>query len=357
VTETIRRAKAAGFREWKPGETLAAGGRYYVNNRGRSMALFVVGRTSVDEGVRISASHIDSPRLDLKARPVYEAEGFALFQTSPHGGILNYQWGNTPLALVGRVFRKDGTAVDVSVGLEPGDPVFMVAGLSPHVDIDLRERRNRDVLASEELDPIVGSMPKSATEGVRAQLADHLRQTYGFGLEDLVSAELSLVPAMAPRDVGFDRAMMAMSGQDDRFAAFASLDALFDVRNPERTAIVYLADNEESGNNNNTGAGSDFLVDLMAQMAAAQRRGGTPDMARGRAATRVLSTDVNDAVNPQWPGAWEGGNAPRSGQGINIKVYGPCWTMPVCAGKPRPTRSAAPAGALWAANSPAGTWT
>lgn len=322
VTETIKRARAQGFREWAPGQALAAGGRYYHVNRARSIVLFVVGRVPIEQGARVSASHIDSPRLELKARPLYEAEGFGLFQTSPHGGILNYQWGSTPLALVGRVFRKDGTAVDISLGLDPGEPVFMVAGLSPHLDIDLRERKNRDVLSAEELDPIVGSVPKSASEGVAAQVIDHLRQAYGIGSDDLVSAELMLVPAMAPRDVGFDRALMAMSGQDDRFSAFASIDALFAVRAPERTAIVYLADNEESGNNNNTGASSDYLVDLMAQMAAAQSGGRAPDMARGRAETRVLSTDVNDGVNPQWPGAWEGGNAPRLNQGVNIKVYG-----------------------------------
>lgn len=324
VLEAQRRARAAGFRPWTPGTALPAGSRWYVNNRDKSLALFVVGARPAAEGVRVAAAHIDSPHLDVKARPLYESEGFALFQTNFHGGILNYQWGNTPLALVGRIARKDGSVVDLSVGLEPDEPVFMIAGLSPHVDADLRERRNRDVLLAEELDPIVGSVPKSVDEGVRAQITDYLRSTYGVGLDDFVSADLSLVPASPPRDVGFDRAMMAMYGQDDRLGGYAAVKALLELRNPARTSFVLLADNEEVGNRNNTGAMSDFLEDLIADVIY-QQQGETyrePLLKRALRASKVLSIDMNDGVNPTWPSAWEGGNAPRSGQGVNLKVYG-----------------------------------
>ncbi|MGZ8363270.1 MAG: hypothetical protein ACXW3D_05310 [Caulobacteraceae bacterium] len=324
VRETVELARRAGFKPWKPGEPLTPGSRWYHVNRDRALALIVVGERPMTEGMRIAAAHIDSPRLELKARPLYEADGFALFQTTFHGGILNYQWGNTPLALVGRISKKDGTSQDISVGLKPGDPVFMIAGLSPHVDADLRERKNREVLAAEELDPIVGSMPRDATDGVKAQVTDYLRQTYGMGLDDFTSAELSLVPANAPRDVGFDRAMMTMYGQDDRFGAYAMIRAALDLKRPARTSIVFLADNEEAGNINNTGAGSDYLTDLIGELVFVQIGADyrEPHLKRALAASKVLSVDVNDAVNPQWPSAWEGGNAPRVGQGVNIKAYG-----------------------------------
>lgn len=324
VRESERRARAAGFRAWTPGAALAPGSRWYVNNRDKSLALFVVGERPAAEGVRVAAAHIDSPHLDVKARPLYESEGFALFQTSFHGGILNYQWGNTPLALVGRIARKDGSHVDLSVGLEPDQPVFMIAGLSPHVDADLRERKNREVLKAEELDPIVGSLPKSADEGVRAQITDYLRSTYGVGLDDFVSADLSLVPASPPRDVGFDRALMAMYGQDDRLGGYAAVKALLDVKRPARTTFVLLADNEEVGNRNNTGAMSDFLEDLIADVIYQQQGQAyrEPELKRALRASRVLSIDMNDGINPTWPSAWESQNAPRSGHGVNLKVYG-----------------------------------
>jgi len=324
VRESLDRARKAGFREWTPDAKLSPSSRWYKNNRDRSLTLFVIGTQPMAEGFRIAASHIDSPRLDLKARPLYEKQGFALFQTNTHGNLLNYQWANIPLALVGRISRKDGTSIDLSVGLKPEDPVFMIAGLSPHVDIDLRNRTNRDVIAAEELDPIVGSMPKSATEGVFAQVADYLRQTYAVSIDDLVSAELALVPATAPRDIGFDRAMMTMYGQDDRFGAYASLRALLEIERPKITSVLLLADNEETGNNNNTGAASDSLANLLGELLYAElgAQYRPPHLSRAFERTRVLSTDVNDAVNPTWPSAWEEGNAPQVGQGVNIKVYG-----------------------------------
>lgn len=324
VRESLDRARKAGFREWTPDSKPTPGSRWYKNNRDRALILFVIGTESMANGFRIAASHIDSPRLDLKARPLYEKQGFALFQTNTHGNLLNYQWGNIPLALIGRISRKDGTSIDLSVGLKPEDPVFMIAGLSPHVDIDLRNRTNRDVLAAEELDPIVGSMPKSASEGVFAQVADYLRETYAVSIDDLVSAELSLVPATAPRDIGFDRAMMTMYGQDDRLGAYASLRAMVALERPRTTSVLFLADNEETGNNNNTGAASDTLVNLLGELLYAELgdRYRPPHLSRAFERTKVLSTDVNDAVNPTWPGAWEEGNAPHVGEGVNIKVYG-----------------------------------
>jgi len=324
VRESLDLARKAGFREWSPGAKLTPGSRWYKNNRDRSLVMFVVGSQPMAQGFRIAASHIDSPRLDLKARPLYEKQDFALFQTNTHGNLLNYQWTNIPLALIGRISRKDGTSIDISVGLKPDEPVFMIAGLSPHVDADLRNRTNRDVIAAEELDPIVGSMPKGANEGPFAQVADYLRQTYAVSIDDLVSAELALVPANPPRDVGFDRAMMTMYGQDDRLGAYASLRAMIDLDRPRITSVLLLADNEETGNNNNTGAASDALVNLLGELLYAEIGDGyrAPHLSRALERTKVLSTDVNDAINPTWPSAWEEGNAPRVGEGVNIKVYG-----------------------------------
>lgn len=324
VAEAKRIAVAAGFREWKQGTRARPGERYFHDNRGRGMTLFVIGSQPVATGVRVIASHIDSPRIELKGRPVYEKEGLALFQTSIHGSILNYQWTNTPLALVGQVARKDGTSVDISVGLNPGDPVFMIAGLSPHVDVDLRERKQREVIEAEELDPIIGSVAKSASEGVVAQVVDHLRASYGIGLDDLTSADLQLVPAMPPRDVGFDRALMTMYGQDDRFSAYASLRAILDVRAPRQTAMVFFADNEEESNVNATGARSDYFSDLVGELLFAEMGDSMrdPHLRRALRASKVISSDVNDAINPTWPSAWEHANAARLGHGINLKLYG-----------------------------------
>ncbi|HXV64033.1 MAG TPA: aminopeptidase 1, partial [Vicinamibacteria bacterium] len=324
VREAVRLAREAGFSELEDGSRLRPGARFYDVNRDRTLTLIVVGKRPVKEGFHVVGAHIDSPRLELKARPLYEKEGFALFQTNYHGGLKTYQWTNLPLALMGRVDLKSGRTVWISVGNEEDQPTFLIADLSPHVDAQLRERRAREAIELEELDPIVGHVPAKDTGGVKQAVVEYLRKTYEIELEDLVSAELALVPALAPRDVGFDQGLMAIYGQDDRLSGYAALRAILDSPDPELTAIAYLVDNEEVGNVNNTGADSTYLVDLMGRLLYEEMGEAFREhwLRRALRATRVLSSDVNPGVNPMWPDAWEEGNAPRLGQGVNLKMYG-----------------------------------
>jgi len=323
VTEAVRVARAAGFRELTEDSNLRAGGKFYDINRDRTVSLLVIGEQPFSEGFRVVGAHVDSPRLELKGRPLYDMEGFALFQTYRHGGIKNYQWVNLPLALVGHVDKKDGTRVQISVGLDADDPIFVIPDLSPHVDHDYRERLNRDVIMGEELDPVVGSIPH-ADGTVGSAVMAYLQGEYDIDKEDLVSAELVLVPAMAPRDVGFDRSMMAIYGQDDKLSSYTALRAILEQSRPMQTSIAFLVDNEEVGNVNNTGANSTYLVDLMGELLYRQlgERYSDRDLRVALRNTRVVSSDVNPGVHPSYPGVWEVGNAPRLGHGVNLKLYG-----------------------------------
>lgn len=323
VSEAVKIARKAGFRELTGNSDLQPGARIYDINRDRSITLIVIGSGDFMDGFRVVGAHIDSPRLELKGRPLYEKEGFALFQTYRHGGIKNYQWVNLPLALVGHVDKKDGSRVQISVGLDPDDPVMIIPDLSPHVDQDFRERLNRDVIGGEELDPIVASLPDE-THSVSNAVLTYLQTEYGIEEDDLVSAELALVPAMAPRDVGLDRSLMAIYGQDDKLSSYAALRAIIEQGTPQRTVFAFLVDNEEVGNVNNTGAKSTYLVDLMSELI--YRRLGDAysdhDLRRALRNTKVVSSDINPGIHPTWPEVWEAGNAPRLGHGVNFKLYG-----------------------------------
>ncbi|EED33626.1 aspartyl aminopeptidase [gamma proteobacterium NOR5-3] len=323
VSEAVRIAEKAGFRALPKSGNLNPGDRYYDVNRGRTITLFVVGSEPMVDGFRVVGAHVDSPRLELKGRPLYESEGFALFQTYRHGGIKNYQWVNLPLALVGHVDKKNGERVKISVGLSEDDPVFMIPDLSPHVDHDYRERANRDVIMGEELDPIIASITPSDSS-LKDSVLGYLKAEYGIDEQDLVSAELAIVPALAPRDVGFDRGMMAIYGQDDKLSSYTALRAILEQSKPKRTAVAFLVDNEEVGNVNNTGSNSDYFVDLLAELVYRERGDAYTDIDVRRALrnTKVVSSDVNPGVHPTYPGVWEAGNAPRLGYGVNLKLYG-----------------------------------
>lgn len=323
VTEAVKIVEKAGFKELTVSSNLKPGARFYDINRDRTVTLMVIGSESFDQGFRVVGAHIDSPRIELKGRPLYESKGFALFQTYRHGGLKNYQWVSLPLALIGHVDKKDGTRVEISIGFDPKDPIFIIPDLSPHVDSDFRDRKNRDVIKAEELDPIIATIPDE-NNSVSGAVMSHLKAQYGFDEIDLVSAELALVPAMQPRDVGFDRSLMAIYGQDDKLSSYTAMRAIIELKTPQHTAMAFLVDNEEVGNTNNTGSTSSYLVDLMGDLIQRQQGDNYKDMDLRQALrnTKVVSSDVNPGVHPVWPGVWEEGNAPKVGYGINIKLYG-----------------------------------
>jgi aspartyl aminopeptidase len=323
VTETIKRVEKQGFKRLSQKSDLKPGARFYDVNRDRTISLIVIGKKGLEQGTRIVGAHIDSPRLELKGRPLYEKEKFALFQTYIHGGIKTYQWVNIPLAMVGRVDKKDGSVVNISVGFDENDPIFMVPDLAPHVDHGNRKRTSRDVIKKEELDVIIAAKP-ALDKSVKELMTNFLKTEYDISVDDLVSAELALVPATKPRDVGFDRSMIAAYGQDDKASAIAAVSAIIEQKIPEYTAIAYLVDNEEVGNINNTGASSTYLVDLLSGLLYNKKGEKYNDYQLRKVLrnTKVISADVNPGVNPTWSSVWELGNAPRLGNGINLKLYG-----------------------------------
>lgn len=323
VREVVALAEKNGFKRLAENSSWRPGAKYYDVNRDRTISLIVVGKSKLTERVRLIGSHIDSPRLELKGRPLYESNGFAQFQTLYHGGIKKYQWVNVPLALMGRIDKTDGSTVWINIGNQPGEPIFIIPDLAPHVDRDYRNRTSRDVIRGEELDPLVGSIPDE--EGnVEKQIMVYLEKTYNIGRADFISAELALVPATRPADVGFDKGMVAAYGQDDRLCSYVAARASIAVKNPPYTTITFLVDNEESGSNNNTGANSDYLRGLLGRLLYLENPGQSSEfhLRKVLQKTQALSADVTTGVNPLFPGVQEYSNAAKLSQGVAIKLYG-----------------------------------
>jgi len=322
VAETVRLARAQGFRPVSEIKRVKPGDRVYAINRDRGVIFAVIGRKPMTDGALLVGAHIDSPRLELKANPLYAKEGVALFQTDYHGGIKKYQWASIPLALVGRVNKKDGTMVKIRFGLE-GEPYLAIPDLAPHLDVPLRERTQREVFKGEELDPIVGTRPDE-NGSVVGTVQTILREKYGIGPEDFVSAQLALVPALPPADVGFDRSLVGAYGHDDLLCSFAGFRSLLDIRSPERTAMVYLVPNEETGSQNVIGAQGTFLADTVLDLLEKESgRVATLRMHRqALSSMQALSADVAHALHPMFPEVKEKTNTARLGSGVVMKIFG-----------------------------------
>lgn len=320
VTVSVALAEQHGFYPFDATKPLKAGDKVYVNNRGKSMILAVIGEKPLAEGVSIAAAHIDSPRLDLKPNPLYEESDLAYFDTHYYGGIKKYQWTATPLALHGVVVKKDGEAVTVSIGEAENDPVFCVTDLLPHLGAEQMKRTAADVIKGEDLNLLIGSYPLKGGEGsdlVKLNILKILNEKYGITEEDFISAELEIVPAFPAKDLGLDRSMIGSYGHDDRVCAYPALTALLATDKPQYTAVTVLADKEEIGSEGNTGLRSSFLKYFIEDLADAC---GTT--ARAVLSNSIcLSADVNAAFDPIYPEVMCKANACQLNRGVCITKY------------------------------------
>jgi aspartyl aminopeptidase len=322
--EMLRLARASGFERYSGPDQVKPGARLIFDNRDRALILAVIGSTAITEGSRLIGAHQDSPHIDLKARPLYASEGFVLFKTVYYGGIKKYQWANVPLGLIGTIVTTEGRAIDVSIGLSPGDPVFVIPDNAPHSDTELRNRTYTEVFKGEELEPVAGSIP-GETGSVVDEVVKHLAAKYNIKEEDLVSADLALVPAADPADVGVDRGLVGGYGQDDRLSSYCAVRSILDLKGtPTKTALAYLSNFEEVGSVNNTGAGSDFLNATYAEISHGERGSAYSDLDLRHALRKaeVVSADTNDGINPVFADTSEHSNAARLGYGVAIKKYG-----------------------------------
>ena len=305
---SIKLAEANGFTEYKFGDKLSVGDKRFYNNGGKSVILFTVGSDDIEkEGIRILASHIDSPRIDLKQVPLYEDSGMGFFKTHYYGGVKKYQWTATPLALHGVVVKADGEIVNIKIGEDENDPVFYINDLLPHLGQRQAQEPLGSAISGETLNILVGGLPyrdDEVSEKIKLTVLSILNDKYGIVEEDFISAELSLVPAAKARDIGFDRALIGAYGHDDRVCSYPALTALFDT-STERSVMVVLADKEEIGSVGQTGMKSDLLVDLIVKISEA--RGADSIIVRSK--SKCLSADVTAAYDPNFADVYEKRNS------------------------------------------------
>ena len=320
VAETLRLLGAAGYTPFEYGKTFEPGSKVYVDNRGKCVIACTIGRRPLSDGVRLAIAHIDSPRLDMKPNPLYESSGLALFKTHYYGGIRKYQWGATPLALHGVVYRADGTRADVRIGEDEGDPVFCVTDLLPHLAADQSKRTLADGLRGEELNIVLASLPDGEEDDkdrFKRAVMRILHEKYGFTERDFTRAELCAVPAGKAVDVGFDRSMIGAYGHDDRVCAYTALRAEMDTASPEYTTVCVLTDKEEVGSAGVTGLNSDYLFHFLQDLADMQGVVYRHMLRR----SMCLSADVNAAFDPTFPDVLEKNNAAYLNRGVCVTKY------------------------------------
>ena len=315
----VAEAEKNGFKPFTPGMACKPGDKIYYNNRGKSIALAVIGTESLSEGTNICAAHVDSPRLDIKPNPLYEETEIAYFKTHYYGGIKKYQWPTIPLALHGVVYRKDGTVVPVTIGEADTDPVLMVTDLLIHLAGDQMQKTLAKGIEGEQLNVVLGTEPLEGegSDLVKLHIMQLLNEKYGLIESDFQSAELTMVPAGRCREVGLDRSLISSYGHDDRVCAYAELEALFTIQEPRKTAVCILADKEEIGSIGISGMQSHYFEHFMGSLCAAQNVALEDCFAK----SFCLSADVSNAFDPNFPETCDKRNNSMLNYGISICKY------------------------------------
>lgn len=315
-------AKENGFKKFdKFAGKLNAGDKVYYFNRNKAIILCVKGTRPIIDGVRISAAHIDSPRLDLKQVPVYEDGNLGFFKTHYYGGIKKYQWTAIPLSLHGVICKNDGTSVEVKIGEDSADPKFCITDILPHLGSEQMSGKAADIVKGEQLNVVIGSRPfkdDEESERIKLNILNILFEKYGVVERDFLSAELELVPAFTVDDIGFDRSLIGGYGHDDRVCSYPAMKAIFDIEEaPEYTAVTVLTDKEETGSDGNTGLNSSYLKYFISDLARLEGCEGRDVLSN----SKCLSADVNAAFDPTWPTPFEKKNASFINEGVCVTKF------------------------------------
>lgn len=323
VSETVKLAMAHGYKELNEVDILKPGDKVYVTNMKKNIALFVIGKKPLEDGMRILGAHIDSPRMDLKQNPLYESEGFAMLDTHYYGGVKKYQWVTIPLSMVGVVVKKDGTVINVNIGEDENDPVVGISDLLVHLSADQLKKDGVKVIEGEDLDVTFGSIPLKDHEkdAVKANVLTILKDKYDFDEEDFLSAEIEIVPSGKARDYGIDRSMVAGYGHDDRVCAYTSLMAILDMEMPDYTSCCILVDKEEIGSVGATGAQSLFFENTVSELLLKQGTDSFVKTRKAMANSKMLSSDVSAGVDPLYLSVNDKKNAAYLGKGIVFNKY------------------------------------
>ncbi len=319
----VKIAKSYGFEDLSKKETLSCGDKVYFINREKSVYLAVIGKEDITKGINFVIAHLDAPRIDIKSNPLYEDGEMALLKTHYYGGVRKYQWVSLPLSLIGVVFKKDGTKVDVNIGENNNDPVFYITDLAPHLAKNQAQKKMTEAVEGENLNIIIGSIAKDAEKDkFKTSVMEILNEKYGITEEDFLSAELEAVPNAKARDVGIDRSMIGAYAHDDRVCAYTALMALCNTENPEKTTACVLIDKEEIGSMGNTGMKSANFEFVTATLIA-KSKGEYNELLKMTTFKNscCLSADVTAAYDPNFPEVNDKLNVAFIGHGITVTKY------------------------------------
>lgn len=304
------RLEEAGFCALDEGAawSLAAGRGYFVERNQSALIAFRVGKGCLaTNGFRLVAAHTDSPAPKLKWRGAAERSGVLRIPVESYGGMLQSSWFDRPLAIAGRVALKAASGGVRWQLVSSSRPLAIIPNLAIHLNRDANQGVAINV--QQHLAALCGA----------CSFADILRELCGAALEELLDADLFLTDCQPATLCGINQDIINAPRLDNLCSCQAALAALIAAPSVDATPAIFLADNEEVGNETAQGAASAFWRDILERLCLTQCGGDRETIFRALSRSFLLSLDAAHAVHPNYEEKHDPAYAPQLNRGVVIK--------------------------------------
>ncbi len=302
-----------GFTELKENEKwqIVPGGKYFVSRNGSSLTAFTIPEADI-KGMRIIASHSDSPTFKIKENPEMESEGhYIKLNVERYGGMLCAPWFDRPLSVSGRVIIKDednGRFVSKLVNVDRD--LVMIPNLAIHMNREVNDGYKYN--AQKDMLPIYGDITAKDT------FMKTIAEAAGVAPDQILGHDLFLYNRQEGTVWGASGEFLSSGRLDDLQCAFASLKGFLAGEKKEYMAVHCVLDNEEVGSGTKQGAASTFLYDTLTRVH--ESLGMTKeDYLIHLADSFMISADNAHAVHPNYTEKADPVNRPFLNGGIVIK--------------------------------------
>ncbi len=311
----ISEAQKNGFENIETKDRLDVGDKVFWVFNEKLVLLARVGE--VKDSLRVIASHIDTPHIEIKIKPVEEKkeENLGVLKIGYYGGFYPYLWLNRPLELRG-VLYKNGEKKHVKIG------GLIISDHLPHLSRKrMEERKAGEVVRWEELKILAVNKKKDEEEGFKKMIYEILSEKIGidFTGDDFVRGSFQIVPENPATDLGMDSSLIGAYGHDDRVSVYASLRSLLDKSGEKFTSIGLFVDKEEIGSESNTSARSEaikYFVEMLAD-----KMGYKDNIRKLFLNSKGISADVTAGVSPGFEDAYDIENSSILGGGLSVERF------------------------------------
>lgn len=328
VSNIAQRLNGEGFTaiEFRNRDALEPGGKYYFTVNGSAIIAFIVGQGAPEQGFKIISAHSDSPGFRIKPHAEMLCPGRILkLNTEVYGGPILYTWFDRPLSVAGRVIlRNDADPLHPRIiNVKVDRPLLTI----PHLAIHFNRQVNEGNPLSKQKDmlPVLAQL-KADMEADDFVLKLIAREC-GCDIPDILDFDLSLYDTTKACTFGADNEFISSGRLDDLSMVHAGLTALLATEPvDDRTRVLAIFDNEETGSGTKQGAASPIL-DMVLRRIIDAKGGDEISYQQAVANSFMVSADDAHGVHPNYVEKQDPTNHPTLGGGPVIKINANCKYM------------------------------